>query len=432
METENQKNPGPDRRKFLQYAGTLIGSMALVNVNSAFAKGDNTLRVGLIGCGGRGAGAASQALAADPDTVLTAMGDVFRDRLDESYNALLELYPNRIKVDAAHKFIGFDAYEKVIASGVDVVLLTTPPAFRPDHFTAAVNAGKHTFCEKPVAIDAPGVRKVLAAAKKAKEKNLSVVAGFCFRYDSPKRELFKRLHQGEIGEIKTITTMRNGEQLWSKPYQAGWTDMEYKLRNWLYYSWLSGDFITEMMVHSLDMMAWALKDKLPLRATGTGGRQVRVEEIFGNVYDHFAIEYEYENGVRGYHLSRQQDGCSNVNKVEIAGTVGNATIGGAKGHEISGKNPWAFSGEHNDMYQTEHDELFAGIRKSSPLNDGTWMAHSTMLGILGRMVAYSGQTITWDEALNSNQTLAPDIGDYKWDLKWKGAEVARPGISKLF
>lgn len=432
MESRNTDAVHHNRRQFIQYSGAVIGGLALGTINTSHAKGNNTLKVGLIGCGGRGAGAASQALTADPDTVLTAMGDVFTDRLDESYNALLEMYPNRVKVGKENRFIGFDAYQKVINSGVDVVLLTTPPAFRPDHLMAAINAGKHAFCEKPVAIDAPGVRKVLDAARKAKEKNLSVVSGFCFRYDNPKRELFKRISGGEIGEVRTVSTIRNGEQLWTKPYQAGWTDMEYKLRNWLYYTWLSGDFITEMMVHSLDMMSWALGDKPPLKATGTGGRQVRTDEIYGNAYDHFAIEYEYENGVRGFHFSRQQDGCSNVNKVEVAGTLGSAVIGGAYGHEITGKNKWTFQGERNDMYQVEHDELFASIRTRKPVNDGETMARSSMLGIMGRMAAYSGQTITWDEAMNSTQVLGPAIDEYRWDLKWKSQPVAMPGITKLF
>ena len=426
----------PARRKFLQHTGAVIGGMALpisyINASPQHVGVANVLKVGLIGCGGRGAGAAGQALAADPDVILTAMGDVFSDRLDESYDALMELYPTKVKVNKENKFVGFDAYQKVINSGVDVVLLTTPPAFRPDHLTAAINAGKHAFCEKPVAVDAPGVRKVLAAAKKAKEKRLSVVSGFCFRYDNPKRELFKRIHSGDIGEIRTVSTMRNGGPLWTKPKQPGWTDMEYKLRNWLYYSWLSGDFITEMMVHSLDLMSWALGDKTPLKATGTGGRQVRTEEIYGNVYDHFAIEFEYPNDVRGFHFSRQLDGCSMVNKVEIAGTLGNASIGGATGHEISGKNAWKFTGARNDMYQTEHDELFASIRSGKFMNDGDSMALSTMLGVLGRMAAYTGQTIGWEEALNSNQVLGPAIDQYTWELKWPGHDVAKPGITKLF
>jgi myo-inositol 2-dehydrogenase / D-chiro-inositol 1-dehydrogenase len=409
-------------------AGSILPHLSSARQNAGIS---NTLKVGLIGCGGRGAGAASQALQADPNVVLTAMGDVFQDRLDESYKELAEMYPEKVKVDKVHKFIGFDAYKKVIESGVDVVLLATPPAFRPDHMMAAIKAGKHTFCEKPVAIDAPGVRKVLAAAKEAKEKKLSVVSGFCFRYDFPKRALFEKVLKGEIGEIKNVYTVRNGEQLWSKPRQPGWTDMEYQLRNWLYYDWLSGDFITEMMVHSLDMMSWALGDKNPIRATGTGGRQSRVEEIYGNAYDHFAIEYEYEKGVKGIHFSRQQNGCSTTNRVEVAGTHGNAFIQGNK-HEITGNVNWQYNGERNDMYQTEHDELFASIRNGKPINDGEAMARSSMLGVLGRMVAYTGQTITWEDALNSNMALSPAIDQYRWELKWPTAPVARPGITKVY
>jgi len=434
MKTKKEDPFRSDRRKFIQYTGAMIGGLALpvTPIQSVFAGGSNTLKIGLIGCGGRGSGAASQALAADPDTILTAMGDAFSDRLDESLTALRELFPDRVKVDKANRYVGFDAYQKVIDSGVDVVLLATPPAFRPDHMTAAVVAGKHTFCEKPVAVDSPGVRKVLAAAKMAKEKKLAVVSGLCFRYDQPKRELFGKVLSGEIGDIKTISTVRNGGPLWTKPRQPGWTEMEYKLRNWLYYTWLSGDFITEMMVHSLDMMAWAMGDKPPLKATGSGGRQVRVDEVYGNAYDHFAIEYEYENGIRGYHFSRQMDACSNVNKVEIAGTLGNALIGGAAGHEITGKNKWSFHGVRNDMYQTEHDELFASIRNNKPINNGEWMARSTMLAILGRMAAYTGQTITWEDALNSSQVLGPEVDQYRWELKWPGKEVAMPGVTKLY
>jgi predicted dehydrogenase len=434
MKPDASSQSATNRRRFIKYSGAVLGGLALPSImtNAHSAGIDNSIKVGLIGCGVRGAGAASQALSADPGCVLTAMGDVFPDRLEESLQALIEVHPNRVKVDKINKFIGFDAYQKVIDSGVDVVLLATPPAFRPDHMEAAVKAGKHTFCEKPVAVDGPGVRKVLAAAKLAKEKNLTVVSGLCFRYDDPKRELFARVQRGDIGAIKSISTIRNGGLLWTKPRQAGWTDMEYKLRNWLYYTWLSGDFITEMMVHSLDMMAWAMGDKPPIQATGSGGRQVRTDAIHGNAYDHFAVEYEYENGVKGYHFSRQMDGCSNVNKVDIMGTEGLAHIGGGFGHEITGKNQWRFQGERNEMYQTEHDELFAAVRSGKPINNGTWMATSTMLAILGRMAAYTGQTITWKEALESNQVLAPTIDQYTWNLQWPGQEIARPGVTRVF
>ena len=435
-----KNNPSPlnktNRRTFIKSTGAaVVGSTLALNVGFPYpsmASKKEVLKIGLIGCGGRGAGAASQALAADPDVMLTAMGDVFPDRLDEAHKALVEMFPNKVKVNKEQRFIGFDAYKKVIASGVDVVLLATPPAFRPDHLLEAIGAGKHVFAEKPMAIDIPGVKKVLNAAKKAKEKNLSLVSGYCFRYDFPKRALFERVLNGAIGEVKVISTIRNGGGLWSKPKQAGWTDMEYRLRNWLYYDWLSGDFITEMMVHSLDMMSWGMGDKMPIKVSGTGGRQVRVDEIYGNAYDHFAVEYEYENGVRGFHQSRQLEGCSNVNKVEIFGTEGTAFISSREGHVITGKTNWKYEGEKNNMYQTEHDELFASIRSGKPINDGEKMAKSTMLGIWGRMSAYSGQAISWDEAFNSTEVLAPKIDEYNWDLVWRGHEVAKPGITKFF
>jgi len=425
-----------NRRTFIRSTGAaVIGSTLALNLGfpvNALAGKKNTLKVGLIGCGGRGTGAAMQALTADPDVVITAMGDVFSDRLEEAYKAISQVFPKGLKVNKGGKFVGFDAYRKVIDSGVDVVILTTPPSFRPDHLVAAVEAGKHVFCEKPVAVDAPGVRKVLDAARKAKEKNLSIVSGFTFRFDNPKRAFFKRILEGEIGEVQTVSSTRNGGELWYKQRQDGWTDMEYQMRNWYYYNWLSGDYIVEMIVHSLDMMSWAMGDKMPIRATGTGGRQARVDKNYGNIYDHFAIEFEYENGARGFSFSRQQSGCSNRNSVEVAGTDGTAIIDLGRGlHEIRGKNKWVYQGEKNNPYQTQHDELFSSIRNGKPINEGEMMANSTMLGILGRMVAYSGQTLAWDEAFNSNQILGPRIEQFSWDYKYTGPEVAIPGVTNV-
>lgn len=423
-----------NRRLFIKSTGAaVIGST--LPFTMGFAKPGisptaNTLKVGLIGCGGRGSGAAAQALAADPDVILTAMGDVFSDRLEQSYSAILEEHPKKVKVNKSHKFVGFDAYKKVIESGVDVVILTTPPSFRPEHLTAAIDAGKHVFCEKPVAVDAPGVRKVLEAVRKAKEKNLSLTSGFTYRYEFSKRALVERILNGDIGEIKSVSATRNGGGLWYKPREANWTDMEYQMRNWYYQNWLSGDYIVEMIVHSLDMMSWAMGEKIPVKATGTGGRQARVDQKYGNIYDHFAIEYEYENGVRGFCLSRQQEGCSNRNTIEIAGTKGDAIVGG-KVPIITGKTKWEYNGEINNPYQTQHDELFAAIRKGKPTNDGQIMVNSTMMGILGRMVAYSGQTLTWQDALNSNQVLGPPVDQFSWDLKYTSPEVAIPGVTKV-
>lgn len=428
------KSETTNRREFIKSTGAVvIGSTIGLNLafpQTGFPQNREVLKVGLIGCGGRGTGAASQALKADPNVILTAMADVFQDRLDSSYDILLKAHPDKVKVAKENRFVGFDAYQRLIDSGVDVVLLTTPPAFRPEQLTAAVNAGKHIFCEKPVAVDAPGVRKVLAAAKKAKEKGLSLVSGFTFRYDQPKRELFGRVQNGEIGDVKMVNSTRNGGGLWYFPRKPEWTEMEYQMRNWYYYDWLSGDFIVEMVVHNLDMMTWAIGSQMPLKAFGTGGRQSRVEEKFGNIYDHFAVEFDFAGGIKGYNFCRQQDGCASKNSVEIIGSDGTAFYQGNV-HRISGKNNWEYQGEKKDMYQVQHNELFASIRAGKPMNDGEMMANSTMLGIMARMAAYSGQNITWEQAINSSQVLGPDFYQYSWDLKWPVPPPAIPGVTKV-
>ena len=426
----------PARRKFIKTAGSAVigGTLGFNVLGRPVSPGMNsdTLKVGLIGCGGRGTGAANQALHADSNVVLTAMADIFEDRLQESLKALEEEQaPGKLQIDQDHKFVGFDAYRRLLASDVDVVILATPPAFRPDHLEAAFHAGKHVFCEKPVAVDAPGIRKVLALAKKFKEKRLALMSGFCWRFDYPKRATFDQINQGAIGEVFSVYNTYNTGELWFHPPKPDWSAMECKMRNWLYYNWLSGDHIVEQAVHSLDMMSWAMGDLLPVRATGTGGRQSRTDEKYGNVFDHFAVTYEYENGGRGFHFSRQQKECSRDYGIEAYGTKGRCTINVWNKHEISGDTSWSYNGEKNNMYQTEHDELFASIRKGDPFNDGERMANSTMLAIWGRMVAYSGQTITWDEALNSSERLGPKIEEYNWDLDWPSAEVARPGITKF-
>lgn len=420
------------RRSFVKKSGAAILASSLTYPIGLFAnESKDTLKVGLIGCGGRGTGAASQALMADPNVILTAMGDVFEDRLEKSYSALFKMNPEKVKVDKANKFIGFDAYLKVIQSDVDVVLLTTPPGFRPAHFEAAVEAGKHIFCEKPVAVDAPGVHKVIAAAKKAKEKNLSVVSGFCFRYHFPKRAFFNRVLKGDIGEVQAITTYRNGGEAWYKERQPDWTEMTYQMRNWYYYNWLSGDFIVEQSVHSLDMMSWAMGDVMPKSAMGSGGRQVRTAKKYGHIFDHFAIEFEYANGAKGYHFTRQQAGTATQNTVEAFGNQGTASLKVYRNYDIKGKENWSYDGEMNNMYQTQHDEFFASIRNAKPINNGERMANSTMLAIWARMIGYTGQRITWEEAFNSTEKLGPNIDEYNWDLVWEMPPVAIPGKTKL-
>lgn len=388
-----------------------------------------TLRVGLIGCGGRGSGAAANALAADKNIELTALGDAFEDQVKRALPGLKKAHPEKVKVEPDHCFAGLDAYKKVIASGVDVVILATPPGFRPLHLKAAVDAGKHVFAEKPVAVDAPGIRMVLAAAEEAKKKNLSVASGFCWRSHLPKRQSFQKVLDGGVGEIQTIySTYNTGPVKDTTIRKPDWGPVETQVRNWYQFTWLSGDHIVEQAVHSLDMMSWAMGDVPPVRITGHGGRQVRTS--LGNIYDHFAVVYEYENGAKGFHFCRQIAGCSSDYSVSIAGTKGRCLVDCSRNiHRITGEKSWTYEGAKNDMYQTEHDELFAAIRTGKPINHGSWMAQSSMLAIAGRMAAYTGQTITWDEAMNSQENLVP--ADLRWDAPIEVPPVALPGKTKL-
>lgn len=423
------------RREVLKLAGAALAGTAFPSIiipNKAFAgMNSETLKVGLIGCGGRGSGAAMQALKADPNVVLYALGEIFPERFNTCLEGLRKVHGDKVQVDEGRKFVGFDAYQKVIDSGVDVVLLATPPHFRPLHLEAAIKAGKHIFCEKPVAVDAPGIRKVLELAKLAKEKNISLVSGFCWRFHEPKRAVFGKINEGAIGEVMSIYNTYNTGGAWSFPRQEGWNDLQFQLRNWMYYTWLAGDHIVEQAVHSIDMMSWAMGDVLPVSAVGTGGRQVRVDPLYGHIFDHFAITYDYPNGAKGFHFSRQQENCERSYLVETFGTKGRAMANCSRPtHKIEGENPWEYSGAQNDMYQTEHNELFASIRNSKPINNGEWMANSTMLAIMGRMAAYTGKKITWDEAIKSNEVLAPDTTS--WDMPAPKVEVARPGFTPFF
>ncbi|WP_028527166.1 Gfo/Idh/MocA family protein [Runella limosa] len=423
------------RREVLKLAGAALAGTAFPSIiipNKAFAgMNSETLKVGLIGCGGRGSGAAMQALKADPNVVLYALGEIFPERFNTCLEGLRKVHGDKVQVDEGRKFVGFDAYQKVIDSGVDVVLLATPPHFRPLHLEAAIKAGKHIFCEKPVAVDAPGIRKVLELAKLAKEKNVSLVSGFCWRFHEPKRAVFGKINEGAIGEVMSVYNTYNTGGAWSFPRQEGWNDLQFQLRNWMYYTWLAGDHIVEQAVHSIDMMSWAMGDVLPVSAVGTGGRQVRVDPLYGHIFDHFAITYDYPNGAKGFHFSRQQENCERSYLVETFGTKGRAMANCSRPtHKIEGANPWEYSGAQNDMYQTEHNELFASIRNSKPINNGEWMANSTMLAIMGRMAAYTGKKITWDEAIKSNEVLAPDITS--WDMPAPKVEVARPGFTPFF
>lgn len=394
----------PNRREFLKGAVLAAGTSALGAVPSVHAAGSDVIRVGLVGCGGRGSGAAMQAMEAGEDVRLVALGDAFKDRLD-SGRSNLSNHP-RFAVDDDHAFVGFDAFQKVIDT-VDVVLLATPPHFRPMHLEAAVNAKKHIFCEKPMAVDAPGVQRVLAACQKAKEQNLSVVSGFCYRYNEPTREHMARIRDGAIGDIRTVHVVYNTGSLWMRPRQPEWSDMEWQLRNWLYFTWLSGDHIVEQHVHSIDTACMYMNDEYPVSAVALGGRQARTDPAFGHIFDHHAVVYEYASGARCFSNCRQQAETFGDVSDTAFGTKGTAIKRAFRFHEITGENAWKYRGKPKDAYQTEHDELFASIRSGTPLNDGDRMAKSTMMAIMGRMASYTGKQITWDMAMNSQEVLAP-------------------------
>jgi predicted dehydrogenase len=422
------------RRDFLKTSAVAATALGLAAVPFVHADGNNTLKVGLIGCGGRGTGAAMQALRADRDVKLWAMGDTFRDRLTGSLATLrrnANLAP-RIDVPAARQFVGFDAYRDVIGSGVDVVLLCTPPHFRPAHLAAAVRAGKHVFAEKPVAVDGPGVRSVLASTQEANRRRLSIVSGLCWRYHEGMREVMRRVHEGAVGDLVALQCTYNTGTLWLHARQPNWSEMEYQVRNWLYYTWLSGDFNVEQHVHSLDKMAWAMRDVYPVRCYGVGGRQVRTGPEYGNIFDHMSVTYEFANGVKCFSMCRQMAGCTNDVSDTIMGTRGTATLLHARRTEafrIRGANPYAApqAARDDDMYQREHNELFASIRNGRPINNGEWMAKSTLMGIMGRTACYTGRVITWEQALNSTEDLSPRR--YEWGAIPVPA-VARPGVTQ--
>ena len=402
---QNKEETNSTRRQFIKSSSAVVAAgVALPSFSipqKTFAANDETIRVGLIGCGGRGTGAASQAMKADSNVMLTAMGDMYPDRLDVSHNALKKAAEEKIQVTPENKFTGFDAYKKVLESGVDLVILATPPGFRPMHLRAAVDAGKHIFCEKPMATDAPGLRSVIASANDAKAKKLALVAGFCWRYNFARRALYDK-----TGPVKPMPA--------DDKRPAGMSDLDWQVRNWYNFTWLSGDSLVEQAIHSVDKVAWCMKDEPPVKAVATGGRQVPNES--GNIFDHFAVYYEYANGLRAYVGSRQIAGCYNENNDYIHGAKGIAEILGWSRVQIRGEESWKYGGPNNDMYQTEHNELFASIRDGNPINDGDWMSSSTMMGIMGRMAAYTGKEISWEQAMNSQEKLVPEFFEPNMDL----------------
>jgi len=423
--------PKPERREFLKAAGASLvaGFPAIISAQTV----TNAIKIGLVGCGGRGTGAASQALKADDYNELVAVADIDQGQIDKSLQNLkkIQRIGDRVKVEQAKQFLGLDAFQKVIDGGVDVVLLATPPGFRPIHLAAVVAANKHVFCEKPISTDGPGVRSVLETSDRAKQKNLSLVAGFCWRYSNMIQDTFKQVEDGAIGKLSAYYATYYTNPVKPMPAAsarpAGMSDVEWQIRNWYNFVWLCGDSIVEQAVHSADKIAWAMHDQPPVSCVAVGGRAIPAEG--GNIYDHFEVNYIYPSGVRAFLANRQIEGCYNENGDYILGTEGTCTIGRGPVPRIEGKVNWTWQGEKYDMYLREHDILFASIRKGQPINDGKRMATSTLLSMMGRMAAYTGQEITWDQALNSQERLFPDHLD--WNGSFEAPPRAQPGVTKF-
>ena len=435
MTTQKKSAKKIERRDFLKKTGTAAGVIAAGF--PAIISGQtvtNALKIGLVGAGGRGSGAAGQALSADPNAELTAVADIDEAIVDRAATRLKgsQRFGSRVKIDHAH--FGLDAYDKVINSGVDVVLLATPPGFRPQHLTAAVNANKHVFCEKPCATDSPGVREVIAAQKLAQSKNLSLVAGFCWRYNNMIQDAVQQVRNGALGRLVAHYSTYYTNPVKPIPPEstrpAGMSDIEWQIRNWYNFTWTCGDSLVEQAVHNADKIMWIMNDQPPASAVGVGGRAVPANG--GNIFDHFEINYVWPNGYRVFLANRQSTGCFNGTLDYVMGTDGTLMLGGGppRIEAANGQIKWQFQGEEYDMYQREHDVLFAAIRSGKPKNDDLNLATSTLLAIMGRHAAYSGQQLTWEQALNSEVSLVPKPVD--WNGKHEVPGLAQPGRSKVF
>lgn len=413
------------RRGFLKSAGALaaVSALPFPHVQSAEPDG-RRLKIGLVGCGGRGSGAAADALTADSGSEVFAAADVLPAQIDQSLSQLKNKFGERINVPPDRRHVGLEAFQQVIEQ-CDVVILATPPGFRPQHFAAAVEAGRHVFCEKPMAVDSAGVRQLMESVRLSREKNLCVVGGFCWRYARSRQQLFEAVHQGAIGDVTgyyaTYLTSPVKPMPRASERQPEWSDVEWQVRNWYNFSWLSGDGYVEQCIHSVDKVAWAMKDQPPIACTATGGRQFPAEG--GNIYDHMTVVYEYPNSVFCTVAQRQIPGCYNENADTIQGTKGHALLG--RGAVIRGENARRFREEDDSMYVEEHRELFKAIRSGAVINDGERMASSTLLGLMGRLAAYTGQRVTWEQALNSPEDLAPDT--LGWNDSFTPMERPVPG-----
>ncbi len=437
----NNHNAQKERREFLKASALVAGGVMMSNSSwaGAFTSVNDTIKIALVGCGDRGTGAAFQALSTKFNIKLVAMADAFQDRLDNSYKLLTEKFGAKIDVPKERQFVGFDGYQKAIALA-DVVLLVTPPGFRPTHFEEAVKQGKHVFMEKPVAVDSPGIRKVLAAAELAKQKKLNVVVGLQRRYQANYRETITRIQDGAIGDVYAGQVYWNSGGVWVKPRTANQTEMEYQMRNWYYFNWLCGDHIVEQHVHNIDVANW-IKNDYPVSVQGTGSQAWRTGKNYGEIYDNHAVELKYADGSVIYSQCRHFEGTSNRVDETFQGTKGKAYLSANNSGMLwdhKGKELYNHDRKGNaNPYQTEHDELFAAIAKNEyKFWDAERSAKSCFTSIIGRYATYSGKIIKWDEALQADNNLMPD--KLAWDAMPKSLpdanglySIAKPGFTKV-
>jgi predicted dehydrogenase len=428
------KNAAPSRREFLKTTGaTGFAAAAMTGLNllpNAHAAGNDLIKVGVIGCGGRGRGAAEnicEAAGTSYNIKLHALGDVFPDRVEDCYNFLSrnEKVQEKLDVPKSRFFSDFDNFQKVIDC-CDLVILATPPGFRPQHLEYAINAGKNIFTEKPVAVDGTGIRKVLAAADKAKAKNLAIVAGTQRRHEAAYLDAMKRLHEGAIGDLVGGRVFWNQNNIWANKRKPEWkTDMEYEIRNWYHFTWLCGGCIVEQHVHNLDVACWALDDH-PVKCVGMGGREVNTGPEFGESFDHFAVDYEFPKGVHIMSMARQIDGCKGEVGEHFVGTKGRWTN---HSFAITGDKPYRYrrQGDRNPYVQ-EHIDLLESITTGKPINELEQVAKSTLTAIMGRMSAFTGKEVSWDQALNSQLDTFPH------KLEWgprPAIVIPKPGQTEL-
>ena len=432
MNSPHVKNT-PDtasRRSFLKTSSAIAVASTLPIARNAHAAGSDQVKIAMVGCGGRGTGAAVQALRnkAMPNVKLVAMADAFQDRVDFSYKAITAHADLKDKVDVPpeRRLAGLDSFQRAIDCDVDMVLLCSPPGFRPEQFEAAVKAGKHVFMEKPVATDAPGFRRVVAANQEAKKKGLLVAVGHHLRHEDKHREAIRRIHDGAIGDLQYLRAYFNSGGVWVRARQPDQSEMQYQVRNWYYFTWLSGDHITEQHVHDIDVCNWIMQGP-PVEAQGMGGRQVRIGPEFGEIYDHHAIEFTYASGVKMFSYCRHIRNCWNSFSEHAHGSKGAVNF---EGHgrvtlSVDGRDPETWM-RGPDGHQVEHDDLFAALAEGRPYNEGDYGADSSMTAILGRMASYNGKIIRWDDAIKSEIDLCPK------DLAWDGETLVKPGDDGIY